>query len=74
MELRPFEFFCRRTARELPGFFHSGFWEHVVLQLSCGEPAILNAAIALGALHEAEEANDMSLSREHWPIMVIASR
>ena len=64
LELRGFEFFCNKTARELPGFFNSRFWESLVLQLSHSETAVLHAAIALGSLHESEEKNGMLVSRE----------
>lgn len=46
-----FQFFRTRSTVKLPGIFGSDFWEHLVLQLSLREPAVLHAVIALAATH-----------------------
>lgn len=63
-ELRGFEFFQHRTAREMCPSFDFGFWTSLVLQLSRSEPAVLHAAIALGVLHETEESLGMPISKD----------
>ncbi|KAM3074120.1 hypothetical protein ACMFMG_003058 [Clarireedia jacksonii] len=47
-----FDFFRLRTAVELAGPFEADLWSTVLLQTAHAEPAIINAVIALGALHE----------------------
>ncbi|PQE17626.1 Zn(II)2Cys6 transcription factor (Eurofung) protein [Rutstroemia sp. NJR-2017a BVV2] len=49
---RSFDFFRLRTAIELAGPFEADLWSTVLLQTAHAEPAIINAVIALGALHE----------------------
>lgn len=44
----------QRTAPKLTGAFQSGFWDALVFQASSTEPAILHAALALGAAHKKE--------------------
>lgn len=60
-EWQGFEFFRCHTAHELPGNFHSALWEQLVLQLSRREPAILHAAIAVGAMHRGCQGRSPSL-------------
>lgn len=50
-ERRSFDFFCKQTAPNIAGFFGSSTW-NLVLQACSREPAISQAVIALGALHE----------------------
>jgi hypothetical protein len=64
LELRGFEFFQLRTAQEICQAFDFGFWRSLVLQLSRSEPAVLHAAIALGTLHETEEALGMPAPKD----------
>ncbi|VUC33982.1 unnamed protein product [Clonostachys rosea] len=64
LELRGFEFFQQRTAREMCPSFEFGFWTSLVLQLSRSEPAVLHAAVALGVLHETEESLGMPISKD----------
>ena len=63
LELRGFEFFLTRTAPEI-SYFHSDFWESLVLQLSWSDPLVLHAAIALGTLHENEERHGMPVPKD----------
>lgn len=62
LELRGFEFFFVRTAPEM-SYFDFDFWPRLVLQLSRSDPLVLHAAIALGTLHENEEALGMPISK-----------
>jgi hypothetical protein len=64
LQLRGFEFFQLRTAQEMCQAFDFGFWRSLVLQLSQSEPAVLHAAVALGTLHETEEALGMPVSKD----------
>jgi hypothetical protein len=50
-ERRSFDFFRIETASRIPGFFGSAAW-NLVLQACSREPAVSQAVIALGALHE----------------------
>jgi hypothetical protein len=53
VEIRYFDLFQRNTIIGLMGFDHgSTFWSYMVLQFSQSSPAVLHAALALGALHE----------------------
>ncbi|KAF2103347.1 hypothetical protein NA57DRAFT_52871 [Rhizodiscina lignyota] len=63
LELRGFEFFMSRTAPEMT-YFHSDFWQQLVLQLSHSDSMVLRAAIALGTLHENEESLGMGISKD----------
>ena len=49
-----FEWFKCRTATKLPGLFVLAFWDTLVFQASVDEPAVLHAALALGAVHKSE--------------------
>ncbi|KAH9210277.1 hypothetical protein DL95DRAFT_266237, partial [Leptodontidium sp. 2 PMI_412] len=51
-ERRSFDYFCHQTVPQLYGFFDCRFWARFILQASHHEPAILHAAVALGAVHE----------------------
>ena len=52
-ESRYFDLFRHRTILGLMGFDNgSTFWSYMVLQFSQSSPAVLHAALALGALHE----------------------
>lgn len=68
-ELKGFDFFQRRTSRELSHHFDFGFWQTLVLQLSQSEPLILHAVIALGTLHENEEGLGMPLSTDRMSLL-----
>jgi hypothetical protein len=51
-ELRAIEFFCRKAAPQLSGYFHGHFWQGAVLQFSQDEPVVRYAVIALSSLVE----------------------
>ncbi|KAE9363319.1 hypothetical protein N431DRAFT_391033 [Stipitochalara longipes BDJ] len=51
-ERRCFEYFRRKTVPQLSGSFELPFWTHLILLAIHHEPAVRQAAIALGALHE----------------------
>lgn len=46
------ELFCNQTSRAISGFFSSDFWNYLLPQLSCSQPAIRHAIAAVGAIHE----------------------
>jgi hypothetical protein len=50
-ERRSFDFFCSETFPSIAGFFGSSAW-NIVLQACSREPAVNQAVVALGALHE----------------------
>jgi hypothetical protein len=50
-ERRSFDFFCSETVPSIAGFFGSSAW-NLVLQACSREPAVSQAVVALGALHE----------------------
>lgn len=52
VEFRCFEYFCRYTSLAIQGYFDSGFWTSLILQISHSEPCVRHAIIALGSLHE----------------------
>ena len=54
-EQRCFDFFRRTTVPQLCGSFETPFWTHLLLLATHHEPAIRQASIALGALHECFE-------------------
>lgn len=56
-----FSFFRSHTARVVPGCFYSSLWNCHVLQLTHYEPAILHAAIAVGAMHRVSRGNSPTL-------------
>lgn len=49
---RSFHYFRSCDMSGLPGNFEPYFWNHIVLQLSHGNPAVLQAVITLSAMHE----------------------
>ena len=51
-EKRGFDFFLRNTVAELSGYYHSSFWEQLVLAGSAQKSSLRHAIIAIGALHE----------------------
>lgn len=54
-EHRCFDFFRHRTVPQLCGSFETPFWTHLLLLATHHEPAVRQASIALGALHECFE-------------------
>jgi hypothetical protein len=58
-ERRHFHFFQQKTALELSGYFDFDFFSRSVLQLSRQAPPIRHAVIALGALHEYMQTEDV---------------
>ncbi|OOF93840.1 hypothetical protein ASPCADRAFT_209077 [Aspergillus carbonarius ITEM 5010] len=53
-ESRALEFFFRKSAAHLAGYFGASFWTRTVLQLSLTEPTIRHAIAAIGLLYEVE--------------------
>lgn len=53
-ESRALEFFFRKSAAHLAGYFNASFWTRTVLQLSLTEPPIRQAIAAIGFLYEVE--------------------
>jgi len=51
-EKRGFQYFIKKTAPELSGYFDSSFWESLILQASSSEPSLRHAVTAIGSLHE----------------------
>lgn len=51
-ELRFLEFFYRRTAPHISGFYDNDFYNRLLLQAGQHEPAIRYAMMACGAMHE----------------------
>ena len=51
-ERRYFNYFCHRVLEDFNGYFSSGFWDLLVLQLSYSEQAVWHAVIALASMHE----------------------
>jgi hypothetical protein len=47
-----FEWFRLRTSEKLPASYASNFWSTLLFQASVTEPAVLNAVLALGAVHK----------------------
>ena len=58
-ERRGFKFFQFRTAQELATALDLTSWHHFMLQASHSNPAVLHAAIALGALGERFQINSV---------------
>lgn len=54
-EQRALDFFHNKTAPALSSHFDSEFWTRLVFQVSCVEPAVMHAMVALGAFHEQRE-------------------
>lgn len=65
-ERRCFDFFLNRTVSQLSGFWHSDFWDCLVLRATHHQPAIRHAVLALGSLHERFEAGDNSVMNPIW--------
>ncbi|CRG90063.1 Autophagy-related protein 2 [Talaromyces islandicus] len=61
-----FEFYYLRTMLKIPGFFNSGFWDRIVLQISSTEPAVFHATIALAATQRSQELH--SSMRNEWDV------
>lgn len=59
-----FEFYHVRTMLKIPGFFNSGFWDRIVLQICSTEPAVFHATIALAATQRSQELH--STMRNEW--------
>lgn len=57
-ERRSFDFFQRKTAPQLAGFFGEDIWERLLLQASHHESSIRHSIIALGSLHERFERDN----------------
>ena len=60
MKIEPDELFCLeffqiRSLVKLPGFFESDFWDRILPQLSCTEPAVFHAVIALASTQRSQE-------------------
>jgi hypothetical protein len=53
-ERRAVEFFHRKAAPQLSGYFHSRFWSELVLQVAVDEPAVRHAMIALSSIYEGD--------------------
>lgn len=62
------EIFFLRTAPALAGYFEHAFFQGSVLQLSFGEPAILQAIAALGSLHEQAAATKFQVLHQRIPL------
>ncbi|KAK0637034.1 hypothetical protein B0T17DRAFT_97161 [Bombardia bombarda] len=54
-----FDFFRLRTAPAAGAFFPTDFWSRRILQVAHAEPAVWNAALAIGALHRRSELTNM---------------
>ena len=65
-ERRCLDFFLKRTAIQLSGFWGSGFWDCLIIRATHHEPAIRHAVLALGSLHERFEAGDRSVLNPVW--------
>ena len=65
-ERRCFDFFIKRTASQLAGFWDSDFWGCSILRATFHQPAIRHAILALGSLHERFEAGDRSVVNPVW--------
>lgn len=61
LESQFFSFFERHTTKEVSGYFYSSLWDRHILQLTHHEPAILHAAVAVGAMHRVSRGNSPSL-------------
>ena len=63
VEAYNFDYFRSKTLRVLPGITRSLPWEHLMLQISQKEPAVLSAAIAVGSIHRSFES-------DRWPGLI----
>ncbi|KAH8887023.1 hypothetical protein GQ53DRAFT_693916 [Thozetella sp. PMI_491] len=59
-----FDFFRARTAPTAGSFLPTGFWDKRFLQVAHAQPAVWNAAAALGSLHRRWEMLTMGATRE----------
>ncbi|KAI9711512.1 MAG: hypothetical protein M1820_002075 [Bogoriella megaspora] len=57
---RYLEFYQISMASKMSGYFDSGFWNRLILQLSHTEPCINHAITALSSMHEQFEASSRS--------------
>lgn len=51
-EIRSYQYFHERSAKQLTGFYDHYFWNELILPSSRYEPSIRHALAALGGLHE----------------------
>ena len=65
-ERRCFDYFLKRTAPQLSGFWDSDFWSCLILRATHHQSAIRHAVLALGSLHERFEAGDNSVVNPIW--------
>ncbi|BCR95142.1 Zn(II)2Cys6 transcription factor domain-containing protein [Aspergillus luchuensis] len=65
-ESRALEFFFRKSAAHLAGYFTASFWTRTVLQLSLTEPTIRQAIAAIGFLYEAEGMSTTPAMAHRW--------
>ncbi|RAL07229.1 Zn(II)2Cys6 transcription factor [Aspergillus homomorphus CBS 101889] len=56
-EGRCFSFFQHQSVQDMTGFYDSSLWQRLILRLSYTEPAVYHAAIALGAINNAQDKN-----------------
>lgn len=75
-ESQGWDFFRTKTVREIRGCFQSNLWEHLILQISHQEPAILHASIALGSMHRKFKESGVSTAvlRLNDPCQVFSLR
>ncbi|RAH42778.1 Zn(II)2Cys6 transcription factor [Aspergillus brunneoviolaceus CBS 621.78] len=56
-EGRCLSFFQHQSVQNMVGFYDSSLWHRLILRLSYTEPAVYHAAIALGAINNAQDKN-----------------
>lgn len=59
-EAANFDYFRTKTMLSIGGFSRYSLWESLIIQFSFREPAVLNAAVAVGSMHR-------SFERFRWP-------
>ncbi|PYH80239.1 hypothetical protein BO82DRAFT_338440 [Aspergillus uvarum CBS 121591] len=72
-ESRCLSFFQHRSVPQLVGYLDSPLWRELILRLSCTEPAVYHAVVALGAVSQANEMagrtprpGQQHLLRDNW--------
>ncbi|PYH48931.1 Zn(II)2Cys6 transcription factor [Aspergillus saccharolyticus JOP 1030-1] len=60
-EGRCLSFFQHRSVQDMVGFYDSSLWQRLILRLSHTEPAVYHAAVALGAINNAQDKNKVLL-------------
>jgi hypothetical protein len=62
------EFYLRNIAPKLSGYFHSDFWQVLIMQFSQSEPAIHHAVSAISAIHRGIDhtSSNADLSQNTW--------